>query len=128
MIVIWSVIGVLAVLCAAAFLMHLRFEGATPADVPSAKAAGDTLLALRDTTVLVVLAHPDDAEWWSGGTIASLALHNKVVLVLGTSGDKDASGCSARATRCWATATTSSCDTPTRGLRTQRAIPTRSSL
>lgn len=56
MIVIWSVIGVLAVLCAAAFLMHLRFEGATPADVPSAKAAGDTLLALRDTTVRVARA------------------------------------------------------------------------
>jgi LmbE family N-acetylglucosaminyl deacetylase len=40
----------------------------------------------------VVLAHPDDAEWWSGGTIASLAAHNRVVLVLGTSGDQGAGG------------------------------------
>jgi LmbE family N-acetylglucosaminyl deacetylase len=92
MIVIWSVLGVLVVLGAAALLLRPRFEGAVPADVPAAKAAGDALLASRDTTVLVVLAHPDDAEWWSGGTIASLALHNRVVLVLGTSGDKGAGG------------------------------------
>jgi len=92
MIVIWSVLGVLAVLVAAAFFLRPRFEGAPPADVPAAKTAGDALLASRDTTVLVILAHPDDAEWWSGGTIASLALHNRVVLVLGTSGDKGAGG------------------------------------
>lgn len=63
-----------------------------PGDVRAAKAAGDRWLASRDTTALVVLAHPDDAEWWSGGTIAMLARHNRVVLVLGTSGDKGAGG------------------------------------
>jgi hypothetical protein len=42
--------------------------GATPADVPAAKAAGDELLASSGATFLVFVAHPDDAEWWAGGT------------------------------------------------------------
>jgi LmbE family N-acetylglucosaminyl deacetylase len=57
------------------------------ADPVAAKAAGDELLASVDATVLVFTAHPDDAEWWSGGTLAMLAKRNRVVLVLGTSGD-----------------------------------------
>lgn len=92
-IVIWWIIGATVLLCGAAFVLRPRFEaGIRPADVPAAKAAGDELLASRDTTVLVVLAHPDDAEWWSGGTIASLARHNRVILVMGTSGDQGAGG------------------------------------
>jgi LmbE family N-acetylglucosaminyl deacetylase len=58
-----------------------------PADVKAAKATGDALLASTGKTFLVFIAHPDDAEWWAGGTLAMLAKHNAVVVVLGTSGD-----------------------------------------
>lgn len=63
-----------------------------PTDVPAAKLAGDELLASQDTTVVVFIAHPDDAEWWIAGTLGMLAKHNRVVLVLGTSGDAGNSG------------------------------------
>lgn len=62
------------------------------ADPVAAKAAGDELLASRDTTVLIVVAHPDDVEWWAGGTAGMLARSNRVVLVVGTSGEKGDSG------------------------------------
>jgi hypothetical protein len=61
-------------------------------DPAGAKTAGDQLLASRDTTVLVSIAHPDDGEWYAGGTAISLAKHNRVILLLGTSGDKGAAG------------------------------------
>lgn len=92
-IMVWTAVLVLAGGAAAAFVARPRLEGSiAPADVRSAKALGDAWVGSRDTTVLVVFAHPDDAEWWSGGTIAMLARHNRVVLVLGTSGDKGAGG------------------------------------
>jgi LmbE family N-acetylglucosaminyl deacetylase len=92
-IVIWSIIGVLLAGCAALSILRPRLEGGVrPADVPGAKRAGDDLLASRETTVLVVVAHPDDTEWWAGGTVAALALHNRVVLIMGTSGDQGAGG------------------------------------
>jgi LmbE family N-acetylglucosaminyl deacetylase len=65
---------------------------ARAADPLAAKAAGDELLASRDTTVLVVVAHPDDVEWWAGGTAGMLARSNRVVLVMGTSGERGDSG------------------------------------
>jgi LmbE family N-acetylglucosaminyl deacetylase len=63
-----------------------------PADVRAAKAAGDELLASKDTTVVVFIAHPDDAEWWIGGTLGMLARQNRVVIVLGTSGEAGNAG------------------------------------
>lgn len=63
-----------------------------PADVPAAKAAGDELLASSGKTFLVFVAHPDDAEWWAGGTLGMLARHNAVILVMGTSGEAGNSG------------------------------------
>lgn len=82
---------------AAAYLLRRRgggpgFGQASIADPLAAKAAGEALLASRDTTVLVVVAHPDDLEFYAGGTAISLARHNKVVLLMGTSGDKGAGG------------------------------------
>jgi LmbE family N-acetylglucosaminyl deacetylase len=45
--------------------------------------------SLNDTTVLVVAAHPDDAEFGCGGTVARWARAGaRVVFLLGTSGDK----------------------------------------
>ncbi|MDO8963855.1 MAG: PIG-L deacetylase family protein [Coriobacteriia bacterium] len=61
-------------------------------DPAAAKAAGDSLLGLRDATVLVVVAHPDDLEYYAGGTAISLAKNNKVILLMGTSGEKGAGG------------------------------------
>jgi LmbE family N-acetylglucosaminyl deacetylase len=92
-VVIWAILGVLILACVAAFALRPVLEaGAQPADLRAAKDAGDQLLASSETTVLVVVAHPDDAEWWTGGTLGMLARSNRVVLVLGTSGDQGAGG------------------------------------
>jgi LmbE family N-acetylglucosaminyl deacetylase len=62
-----------------------------PRDLPAAKARGEDLLSFRGKTVLVITAHPDDAEWWVGGTLAGLSGQgNRVILVLGTSGEQGA--------------------------------------
>lgn len=62
-------------------------QPARPTDPQAAKQTGQELLASRDSTFVVFTAHPDDAEFWSGGTLATLAKNNHVILVLGTSGD-----------------------------------------
>lgn len=83
--------GVLVVIVVAIGFLQMRRgfgERAVPADVPAAKRAGDVLLASSGRTFLVVVAHPDDAEWWVGGTLGMLARHNRVILVIGTSGEK----------------------------------------
>jgi hypothetical protein len=61
-------------------------------DPTAAKAAGDALLAIHDTTVVISVAHPDDCEWYAGGAAISLAKRNRVILLMGTSGDKGAAG------------------------------------
>lgn len=90
------VVTVVAVVAAAVFLRPRGGTGgflqADIADPVAAKAAGDELLASRDTTVLVVVAHPDDLEFYAGGTAIELARHDKLVLLMGTSGDKGAAG------------------------------------
>ena len=86
-----AAIGLL-LLGAWSFLRPRVVGGARVADPVAAKAAGDALLASRDTTVLIVVAHPDDTEWWAGGTAAMLARGDRVVLVVGTSGEKGDAG------------------------------------
>ncbi|RJQ31371.1 MAG: hypothetical protein C4562_06270 [Actinobacteria bacterium] len=62
-----------------------------PADIKKAKENGDDLLALKNQTFLVFVAHPDDAEWYCSGTLAMLArAGNKVIVVDSTSGEKGA--------------------------------------
>lgn len=68
------------------------FGQASIKDPAGAKTAGDELLASRETTVLVVVAHPDDLEFYAGGTAISLAKNNRLILLMGTSGDKGAAG------------------------------------
>lgn len=51
---------------------------------------GQRLSRAQGKTIWVVVAHPDDAEWYAGGTLASLALKNRVILVMSTSGEKGA--------------------------------------
>ncbi len=45
---------------------------------------------MEGKNIWVVAAHPDDAEWYAGGTLASLALKNRVILIMSTSGEKGA--------------------------------------
>lgn len=54
----------------------------------AAKVRGQELAREKGKTVICVVAHPDDAEWYAGGTLALLAKNNKVVVVVGTSGEK----------------------------------------
>jgi hypothetical protein len=98
-VVIAIVIAVVLIPVVAAAVYLLRPRGGTGgffqaniADPAAAKAAGDALLASSDTTVLAVVAHPDDLEFYAGGTAISLAKHNKVIVLMGTSGDRGAGG------------------------------------
>jgi LmbE family N-acetylglucosaminyl deacetylase len=61
---------------------------AQPENLPAARAAGQELADSAGKTFLVIVAHPDDAEWWAGGTLAGLSKRNRVILVDSTSGDK----------------------------------------
>lgn len=55
----------------------------------AAKKAGEKIKNLRDATVVAVVGHPDDAEFYAGGLLAHLVRNNnRVVLVVGTSGEK----------------------------------------
>lgn len=54
----------------------------------SAKVRGQELARIEGKTVVCVVGHPDDAEWYAGGTLALLAKNNKVIVIVGTSGEK----------------------------------------
>lgn len=89
--IVLAVILVLLLL-AAFFLRPLMERYSRPENTKAAKERGDALASSRGKTFMAVVAHPDDAEWWGGGTLALLASKsNKVVLVVGTSGEKGAS-------------------------------------
>lgn len=61
----------------------------TPKNPEKAKKLGDDLINAKDLTVLVVVAHPDDVDWYAGGTLHKLHKNdNKIIVVLGTSGEK----------------------------------------
>lgn len=59
-----------------------------PSNLKKAAANGKTLAKSKGKTVVAVVAHPDDAEWYAGGTLGLLAQKNDVILVLGNSGEK----------------------------------------
>jgi LmbE family N-acetylglucosaminyl deacetylase len=99
LVIVVVIVIVVIALAAAAGYFFLRPRGgvtgfgqASIKDPVAAKAAGDELLATRGATVLVVVAHPDDLEFYAGGTAISLAKNNQVILLMGTSGDKGAGG------------------------------------
>jgi LmbE family N-acetylglucosaminyl deacetylase len=88
----WIIIGVFLILLLGLVLARPILDALQqPRDLPAAKARGEELLSSRGKTFLVITAHPDDAEWWAGGTLAGLtARGNRVILVLGTSGEQGA--------------------------------------
>jgi len=96
--IVGSIVSLVVLALTLTAVYFLRPRGASRgravalADPVAAKAAGDELLASRDTTVVISIAHPDDAEWYAGGTAAALARNNRVIVLLGTSGDKGAGG------------------------------------
>lgn len=91
-IVAWAIAALAVAVVALRFLAPRAMAPALVADPVAAKGAGDALLASRDATTLIVVAHPDDTEWWAGGTAAMLARHDAIVLVVGTSGEKGDAG------------------------------------
>lgn len=73
------------------FILIFSFTGnlSKPKDLPAAKKKGAALSKLTGKTVMLVGAHPDDADWYAGGTLAALHKNdNKVVVVVATSGEK----------------------------------------
>lgn len=89
--VVIIIVVLILVIVAALFLRPLFNSLSRPADVKKAKELGDELESATGKTIVVVVAHPDDGEWWAGGTMGLLASHgNKVILVDGTSGEKGA--------------------------------------
>lgn len=89
------ILWIIAIATVAVFAMRLlaprAMAPARVADPAAAKAAGERILAEGGTT-LIVIAHPDDLEWWAGGTAGLLAKKGPVVLVVGTSGEKGDGG------------------------------------
>ncbi len=62
-----------------------------PANPEEAKRKGDILLKVKNKTIVTVSAHPDDMDYWASGTLAKLHRNgNKIIMVIGTSGEKGA--------------------------------------
>lgn len=60
-----------------------------PKDLAAAKNRGFSLLKLKGQTVMVVVAHPDDVDWYTGGTLSVLHYQgNRIIVVVATSGEK----------------------------------------
>lgn len=83
------VVLILLAIVIAAFGFPLLRYLSQPKNLPLAKRNGEALARVHGETIVAVVAHPDDAEWYAGGTLATLARHgNRVVVVDGTSGEK----------------------------------------
>lgn len=94
MIILIAIFAVFAGLVLAfAALIAVTNRLSEPADARVAKDRGDALLATTGSTVVAVVAHPDDVDWYTGGTLSALHRNgNRVVVVVGTSGEKGGNG------------------------------------
>ena len=64
-----------------------------PDDPKAAKEKGLELAQLTGKTIIAVVAHPDDIDWYAGGTLDLLKKHgNRVIVVVATSGEKGGNG------------------------------------
>ena len=81
----------LIIVFAASTISYLNYIS-RPADSKAAKKAGQQLLGTKNKTVMMIGSHPDDAEWYTGGTLSMLHKNgNKVIVVVATSGEKGGS-------------------------------------
>jgi len=81
----WITFALVLVVLIAVAVVTLRVRSTVPP--AEALAAGRTLLAAR--TVLVVAAHPDDVEWYVGGTLRVLADRGaRVHVIIATNGER----------------------------------------
>lgn len=77
----------------AGIVLRIISQASQPSDPKAAKARGEELARERHKTIFVVVAHPDDADWYAGGTLTILSREgNKVIVVVGTSGEKGGNG------------------------------------
>jgi len=87
--ILFALVLILPALLYAAFAVISSLS--RPADPQAAKKLGDKLLTLHNKIIVVVSAHPDDVDYWASGTLARLHRNgNKIIMVLGTSGEKGA--------------------------------------
>ncbi len=83
----------LVLILPALFYLFMLLESARsgPSDPARSKRRGKELLKIRSKTVAVVVAHPDDVDYWASGTLARLHRNgNQIILIVGTSGEKGA--------------------------------------
>lgn len=85
-------VAILLVLPALVYaVMAITSALSRPSNPKTAKERGDSLLKLKNKVIMVVSAHPDDIDYWASGTMAKLHRNgNKIIMVLGTSGEKGA--------------------------------------
>ncbi|TET53895.1 MAG: PIG-L family deacetylase [Actinobacteria bacterium] len=73
-------------------IFYIASRLSKPANLGVAKAKGVELSKVKGQTVMLIGAHPDDADWYAGGTLAALHKNgNKVVIIVATSGEKGGS-------------------------------------
>jgi LmbE family N-acetylglucosaminyl deacetylase len=83
---VWLLVGLLVIGGLAALLLAVGWQRllarlAPLRDPEAAKAAGEDLID-NASTVVAIGAHPDDIEWWCGGTLARLHARGKTVIVV----------------------------------------------
>lgn len=77
----------------ATILFRLTNYLSRPSNPKEAKIRGENLARSSGKTVIAVVAHPDDVDWYCGGTLSALSHSgNKVIVVAGTSGEKGGNG------------------------------------
>ncbi len=70
--------------------MKIDVARSMPSD-PAAARRGDDLTRTRGKIVAVVVAHPDDVDYWASGTMAKLHRNgNRIVMIVATTGERGA--------------------------------------
>lgn len=88
-IAVFLVIGLAIIIIISLLLLRIINYLSRPSSLDEAKTEGDQLAQFRGKTIAVVVAHPDDTDWYAGATLALLHRNgNRVITIVGTSGEK----------------------------------------